>query len=147
MRAHIERDEVECGTACTPDGCPGHEGRIIGLTVDGVTLYDQEHLEGSVPDDQDKMDSVVLEAADVINTAKDWNLSHRDELLASLVDGLIQLANRPPALLRVTFFDKLGDTVAIFYGADTALNVIVQDLYFDESWDWHDAIKAVVSTY
>lgn len=76
-------------------------------------------------------------------TERTRHLKHADRLLQDIADGLVG-KDAGPRLLCVTFHcgnDKYDFDLA------TAIDVIANDLYWDERGDWSDADRATVSTY
>ena len=74
-----------------------------------------------------------------------YNIVDRDRLLADIVDGLKPIRGRV----------ELGDIEVAFgcgkklftFGLVQALEVLTNDLYFDERGNWADADRALVRTF
>ena len=77
MKADIIREEYDCGKPCTPDGCPGHAGRIIGIELEGHDFCDQESYMGDFPRDIDGVEAAVANAVLILR-------QHNPEELAEL---------------------------------------------------------------
>lgn len=67
VRAGIVYEEYECGSYCSPDGCHGHEGRVIGIEIDGFVFCDEESHTGDMPQKYEELAAAVERAVEVLN--------------------------------------------------------------------------------
>ena len=67
MKADCICEEVDCGSPCTPDGCPGHEGRVVGVSLDGFGFFDEDFVNGDDPNHPDEVTKVVERAVAILN--------------------------------------------------------------------------------
>lgn len=81
-------------------------------------------------------------------TMRDYNLKHREKLLADIAAQLPKLGDRSIFCIRVRLYcGKARRPVAEFEGLDKALTAIVDDLYWDENNNWADADRAHLDIY
>lgn len=66
MMASILREEYECGSYCSPNGCHGHMGRIIGIEIDGHYLCDDASHTGDTPVNQESLEEAVKKAVQIL---------------------------------------------------------------------------------
>lgn len=71
MRASILREEYECCSYCNPNGCPGHEGRIVGIEIDGHYLCDDASHTGDTPVNQESLEEAVKKAVQILEENDD----------------------------------------------------------------------------
>ena len=60
-------EDYDCGSPCTPNGCPGHEGRPVGLVIDGRLLADDDHVRGDDLHEPERLEAVLRQAADILS--------------------------------------------------------------------------------
>lgn len=77
MKADIVREEYECGRYCSPNGCMGHDGRVIGISLNGHAFCDQDSYTGDLPLDPVGVEAAVAKAVLILR-------QHNPEELAEL---------------------------------------------------------------
>lgn len=95
MKAEVIHEEFDCGTPCTPNGCVGHEGRIVGLEVEGWGFYEEDYVNGDTPQHPDEVAATAKEAVRLIK-GSDANCKRCERLLrlAKRLDNWRE--NNPP---------------------------------------------------
>jgi hypothetical protein len=77
----------------------------------------------------------------------EYNLKHRDDLLAELASALKPFDNNRLSDLKVTFMDEDKNDLVAYHGLGPALEILVNDLYWGEQGDWSHARHIRVETY
>jgi hypothetical protein len=67
IRASVIREEYECGNYCTVNGCGGHDGRVIGLDINGFEFCDMESYTGDWPQEAKQIEEVIKKAVEILN--------------------------------------------------------------------------------
>lgn len=72
-------------------------------------------------------------------------MKNREKLLADLVSQLKRVRSYSLEVIEVDLYDEDGNWLKKFGGLDTALDALVNDLYWDENGNWSSATTIKVS--
>ena len=69
MSARLIYEEYECASYCSPNGCTGHDGRVVGIAIDGFEFCDEESYLGDHPHQYKERVAALERAVAVLNGA------------------------------------------------------------------------------